>query len=414
VIGAAAGVLRAPGTILFGAGVRHDVGRAAASLGGKAIVCTDPRLSSSPELTGMLESLKRAGVEAVVFDQTVAELPSVSLVQAHRRLATVPADLVIGLGGGSCIDMAKVMSLLLAHGGTVDEYYGEFTVPGPILPVIAMPTTAGTGSEATPVAVVADVSSGRKVGISDPHLIPRVAICDPELTVGCPRALTASAGADALTHLVESFTAVRRPHETDIASDRVFVGKGDLTDAVALKGLRHLGRSLLAAYRYPDNLERRADVMLGATYGGIALGTAGTAAAHALQYPLGSLTHTPHGVGVGALLPYVMRFNLRERLPEFGQVAQALGADVNGLTELEAAVQGIEAVEAMLCDLDIPRDLRTLGLDAQHIGMVAEQGLRARRLVGNNPRRLDLAATTAIVTRAYAGERTIETNGEGL
>src|SRR5690606_20101181 len=132
-------------------------------------------------------------------------------------------DLVIGVGGGSCLDMAKCVALLLTHGGRPDDYYGELKVPGPVLPLIAIPTTAGTGSEVTPVAVLSDSQRSLKVGISSPQLIPTAAICDPELTLTCPPSLTAIAGADALTHAIEAFTATRRAVTSGITQERVFV-----------------------------------------------------------------------------------------------------------------------------------------------------------------------------------------------
>ena len=218
-------------------------------------------------------------------------------------------DMVIGIGGGSCLDFAKCAALLLSHGGKLQDYYGEFKVPGPILPVIAVPTTAGTGSEVTPVAVISDPDRTLKIGISSPHLIAAAAICDPELTMTCPPGLTAIAGADALTHAIEAFTAVRRGADSDLPQQHVFIGKSALTDHFALLAIKLLGRSLEKAYRDGADEDARADVMMGALAAGCAFGTAGTAAAHAVQYPVGALTHTPHGLGVATMLPYVMKYN---------------------------------------------------------------------------------------------------------
>src|SRR5690606_21603860 len=170
-------------------------------------------------------------------------------------------------------------------------------VPGPIMPLIAVPTTAGTGSEVTPVAVLSDSERTLKVGISSPFLIPTWSVCDPELTFSCPAALTAIAGADALTHAIEAFTAVRRDPVPSIAQERVFVGKNTMSDHFALSAITLLWEGLEAACE--DNTDRsaREKVMLGATMAGLAFGVAGTAAAHAIQYPVGALTHTAHGLG---------------------------------------------------------------------------------------------------------------------
>jgi alcohol dehydrogenase class IV len=301
--------------------------------------------------------------------------------------------------------MAKMVALLLTHGGRPQDYYGESAVPGPILPVVAVPTTAGTGSEATPVAVLADPDREMKVGISSPHLIPHTSVCDPELTHSCPPGLTAHSGADAVTHLVESFTAASRPATAQLAYERVFIGKSALTDHIALQGLQLMGRSLLKAYANPSDADARHDVMLAAFAGGVALGTAGTAAAHALQYPLGAATHTPHGLGVGTLMPYVMRYNLPARTKEFAQIARILGVEESDRDEAQLARKGVEAVDALIDGLGLPGTIAELGLPEDRIEWLAEQGMGATRLVENNPRPLDLPAMVAISRAAYTGDR---------
>jgi alcohol dehydrogenase len=402
------GLLRLPRTILFGAGQRAAVGPLVREMGQTALICTDERLGGAPELADMVSLLEAAGVTVDIFAETEPELPVAGVLSCVARLRGRRPDAVIGFGGGSCLDMAKVVSLLLAHGGAPQDYYGEFAVPGPTLPVVAIPTTAGTGSEVTPVAVIADPKRAMKVGISSPHLIPAAAICDPELTASCPVRLTAATGADALTHLIEAFTAVRRPPAASSATDRVFIGKSAFTDWVALGGLEQIGRSLVTAYREPADAVAREQTMLGALAGGIALGTAGTAAAHALQYPLGALTHTPHGVGVGALLPYVMRFNLHARVDEFAQIGRALGAPAEP-DPVAAALAAIITVDELLDAIGIPGNLADLGLPASAVGQVAQLGLGAARLVDNNPRRIDLPAAQSIVQAAYEGDRALPT-----
>jgi alcohol dehydrogenase len=222
----------------------------------------------------MLASLDAAGVATYVFDQVQPDIPRDTVLGACALAAGLEPDLVIGIGGGSCLDMAKCASLILAHGGRVEDYYGEFKVPGPILPVIALPTTAGTGSEVTPVAVLSDPDRVMKIGISSPFLIPQAAICDPELTLTCPPKLTAIAGADALTHAIEAFTTARREPDADLALQHVFVGKSALTDHFALLAVRLLARSLRRAVEDGTDLDARADVMMGAMAAGCAFGAA--------------------------------------------------------------------------------------------------------------------------------------------
>ncbi|MGW3950582.1 iron-containing alcohol dehydrogenase [Streptomyces sp. NPDC004752] len=403
------GVLRLPRTVLFGAGQREALGRVAAGYGRDALVCTDARLGASPELAELTACLTAAGVRVHVFDRTEPELPVSGIVDCVAGLAHTPVDSVIGLGGGSCIDMAKVVALLLSHGGGPCDYYGENAVPGPVLPVIAVPTTAGTGSEATPVAVIADPNRAMKVGISSPHLVPQAAICDPELTYSCPASLTAASGIDAVVHLVESYTAVGRTPTAELSSERVFVGKSMFSDAAALEGLSLMGRSLLTAQREPSNADARHDVMLASFLGGVALGTGGTSAAHALQYPIGAATHTPHGFGVGALLPYATRYNLPVRVGEFAAIAAALGV-ASGADPWTDAVSAIEALDALVDGLAVPT-LAELGVREADLPTIAEQGLLAKRLVENNPRPLDHAALLTITTHAFRGDRTMPEPG---
>ncbi|WP_395310515.1 iron-containing alcohol dehydrogenase [Mycobacterium sp. AMU20-3851] len=399
------GVLRLPRTVLFGAGQRRSVGEIAAGLGSNILVCTDARLGGSAELAELTADLDAAGVAVHVFDRTEPELPVAGIMDCLAEIAHRPVDAVLALGGGSCIDMGKVVALLLAHGGTPADFYGENNVPGPTVPVIAIPTTAGTGSEVTPVAVVSDPERAMKVGISSPYLVPHAAVCDPELTYTCPASLTAASGIDAVVHMVESFTAIKRPATADLSTTRVFVGKSLFSDQAAREGLTLMGRSLLTAQRQPGNATARSDVMMGSLLGGIAMATGGTSAAHALQYPIGSATHTPHGYGVGALLPYVTRFNLPARVPEFATIAQALGV-ATGTDPWRDAVTAIERLDALVDGLAVP-SIAELGVKKADLAWIAEQGLQARRLVDNNPVPLDVTAMLSIVTRAFQGDRTI-------
>lgn len=401
----ALGLVRLPQTILFGAGQRAAVGEAVRSRGESVLVCTDARLGQDPVLAEVVTALEGAGCTVRVFAGTEPELPTTSIEACVAGLRGTALDVVVGLGGGSCIDMAKTVALLLSHGGSPSDYYGEFMVPGPILPVVALPTTAGTGSEVSPVAVLSDPDRLMKVGISSPYLIPQVAICDPELTYSCPAGLTAVTGADAVTHVVEAFTAVRRPSSPSLAAQRVFIGKSSFTDAIALSGLRLLHRSLPGAYRDPADTVSRAETMMGALAGGIALGTAGTAAAHALQYPLGAITHTSHGAGVGALIPYVMRYNFPRRIREFAQIAETLEVSPLPPDPVAAARAGVEAVDAIIDAIGVPATLAELGLPGDRLDEVVDQGLSARRLVENNPRPLDRTAMATIVRAAYEGDR---------
>jgi alcohol dehydrogenase class IV len=400
------GALRLPQTILSGPGLRRTIGAVTADVARSVLICTDSRLEQAPELVEMVTDLRGAGVATHVYASSEAELPVESIVACVEAVRGTSVEAIIGFGGGSCIDLAKAAAVILAHGGEPQDYYGEGKVPGPTVQVIAVPTTAGTGSEATPVAVVSDPNFATKIGISSRHLIPAIALVDPELTHSCPPALTAAAGIDALAHLIEAFTATRRPASLTLTTERVFIGKSAFTDAVALSGMRLMSGNLVTVYTDAEDAEARAAVALGSLCGGVALATAGTAAAHALQYPLGALTHTPHGCGTGCLLPYVMRFNFPARIAEFGQIADALGVNVDGAETETAARLAVEEVDRIVEALDIPRTLKDLGVTEKDLPYLARQGLAAERLVTNNPRPLDAAALETIATAAFHGDRT--------
>lgn len=390
------GTLRAPRELLFGSGQRNSLGGIAANLGKRALFITDRRLAADADFLSLVRQVEGAGVTCKIDTSTLPDVPVESAMSAADEARPFAPDLVIGVGGGSCLDMAKCVALLLTHGGRPQDYYGEYAVPGPIMPLIAIPTTAGTGSEVTPVAVLSDAERTLKVGISSPFLIPTVSICDPDLTLSCPATLTAIAGADALTHAIEAFTAIRREPIPGIAQQRVFVGKNALSDHFALSAITLLWEGLEAACEHGSEHLAREKVMLGATLAGLAFGVAGTAAAHAIQYPVGALTHTAHGLGVACLLPYVMTWNAPVIGDELAQIAHAAGLD------------GPDAVIPELASLferiGIPPTLGALGLEADRIGWVAEQSLGIARLIQNNPRPLNSQGMHNLVAAAHSGD----------
>lgn len=399
------GALRLPHTILFGNGQRHVIGTAAARIGARTLVCTDARLAQTPAFAELLADLAAQGVEARVYDGTIPDLPIESIRDCVAGIGDFKPDSIIGIGGGSCIDMAKVVSVLLTHGGEVSAYYGEFAVPGPVLPLIAVPTTSGTGSEVTPVAVILDSGRGTKIGIASPYIIPHMAVCDPELTMTCPKGLTACSGADALAHAVEGFTSKTRPAEPLLTEQHVFIGKNLLSDHFAKLAVANVFRYLARACTDGSDVEAREGMMLASLAAGCAFGTSGTAAAHALQYPVGNLTHTSHGDGVGALLPYVMQFNRSANPEAFAELAEVVGLGDAGMGVEARSQLFIDEVAKLFAEIGIPRSLEALGLGAGHQQDVAAGALKAERLVKNNPRPLDLAAMLHITTAAYAGER---------
>jgi alcohol dehydrogenase len=399
------GAMRLPRSVLFGVGQRQAIGALAAQFGQRVLVCTDSRLGADPELKAIVADLERHGLNTLIYDQTRADLPIESIADCVNKAASFTPQVIVGIGGGSCMDMAKAVAVLLTHGGALSSYYGEYKVPGPVIPIIAVPTTSGTGSEVTPVAVVADTGKGMKIGIATPYLIPQVAVCDPELTVSCPAALTACSGGDALTHAIESFTALARTPSADLTLQHVFVGKNALSDHFALLAISSIWNSLYPAYVNGKNLQARENLMLGALAAGCAFGTAGTAAAHAIQYPVGNVTHTAHGDGVASLLPYVMEFNRPACVDSFAQIARMLGLGDAHTTSDALSHILVDEVARLLESVGIPRTLKDLGLAADQQQWAAESAISIARLVKNNPRPLDLPAMQAITFAAYSGDR---------
>ncbi|WP_426232993.1 iron-containing alcohol dehydrogenase [Pararhizobium sp. DWP3-4] len=396
--------IRLPQEILFGKGQRHALPKIAARLGKRALICTDERFAATPIFAEIVGELEAVSIAVLIYDKVLPDVPRETVAVCVADARAFGPDMVIGIGGGSCLDMAKCAALLLSHAGRLQDYYGEFKVPGPILPIIAVPTTAGTGSEVTPVAVISDSERTLKVGISSPYLIATTAICDPDLTMTCPPGLTAVAGADALTHAIEAFTAARRGTDHALPQDHVFIGKSALTDHFALLAIKLLGRSLEKACKDGSDEDARADVMMGALAAGCAFGTAGTAAAHAIQYPAGALTHTAHGLGVATMMPYVMNYNKASSISEMAEIGYALGLGGPSQNPDQMATAAIEEIRRLFAAIGITPTLADLGLPIDKLDWTAEQAFGIDRLIKNNPRPFDLDAMKRLVRAAYDGD----------
>jgi alcohol dehydrogenase class IV len=299
------------------------------------------------------------------------------------------------------MDLAKAAAVVARYGGHPRDYMGENLVPGPIMPLIAVSTTAGTGSEVSPAAVLKDLDTGRKGAILDNLIRPAVALCDPELTLSCPPWLTAAAGLDALTHAIEAyinldFHAKPPPPE----GPTVFQGKGPLTDVLALRAIELIGRNLERAVHHGDDLEARTAVHLGSLLAGMAFSNAGVGVVHAMEYPVAELAHRPHGEGNALLLPYVMEFNVPARPQAFAEIARAMGEDVEGLSAEEAAPRAVEAVRRLERAVGVPMRLSEIGITADQVDYIAERTFSLKRLMLINPRPVTLDDLKEIVRRA--------------
>jgi alcohol dehydrogenase class IV len=397
------GVLRLPDQVLFGIGVLDALGREAKTLGQRVFICSDAFIAGTPLFLAAAKQLREADLTVEIFTDIVPELPVDTVVTAAEIARAFAPDVVVGFGGGSAIDIAKLVSLLLAHPGPLSDYYGENRVPGPVLPLIAVPTTAGTGSEVTPVAVVSDPDRELKVGISSPRLIPRVAIVDPRLTLGAPPSVMAYSGIDAFVHGVESFTAANNPPDWS-AEIPVFVGRNSLSSLVGLEAIRLIGTNLRTAVLDPSDVPSHESMAYGSLLAGMAFGSAGTHLSHAIQYPVGALTKTPHGLGTGLLLPYVLEAAFGETVVELASIAEALGVESSaGSSDVERARAAIGEIRSLVADIGIPRTLADIGIERDQLDHIATLALTVTRLAGNSTISADRNTIDPILEAALTG-----------
>jgi alcohol dehydrogenase len=379
--------------VIFGTGMSSATGRLAAGYGDRALVVTDPTIAGSPGFASVRTSLDEAGVDVDVFSGAVVDVPESTITEAADHAAAFRPDVIVAVGGGSTIDLAKVTALLASHPGPLSTYYPVESVPGPVLSLIAVPTTAGTGSEVTPVSVITDARTQMKVGVASRHLIPRHAICDPLLTVGAPRTVTAHSGMDALAHAVESFMAIRQSVTASSVLTRPQVGKNLLSDTLALTAAGGISANLARVVDDGEDLEARSSMLYGSLLAGIAFGNAGVTAAHALQFAVGAATHTSHGLGTGLLLPYVMEFNRPAR-----------PAEIAALAEVMECTDPVVAVHELGLRVGLPASLAEIGVEHGEIRSLAEASIGIGRLIDNNPVPLDVDALEQILTAAWHGE----------
>jgi alcohol dehydrogenase len=373
--------------ILAGLGASDRLGQEAKGIGAKkALLVTDRGVVQSGTATKIKNLLEKEGIGVDLFDQVMSDPDTAN---AEACIAMAKRDqfgLIVGLGGGSPMDIAAITSIMLTNPGTVYDYFGLNLVKNAGIPAILIPTTAGTGAEATPNAILTDTREKLKKAIVSPYILPRIAFVDPLLTLSMPPSVTSSSGIDALTHAIESYT-----------SNNATL----LTDLFAKEAIIMIGRSLRTAVANGNYLEARYDMAIGSLYAGISLTNAGVTAVHALAYPLGGQFNIPHGIANGLLLPYVMEFNVPGSIPKFAQIAQFLGEKVEQMTLLDQAYHAARAVKALYRDLKIPQSLTELKVPKEAISTMAEATVKQARLMGNNPRAMTAQDAAKIYEKAF-------------
>jgi alcohol dehydrogenase class IV len=390
------------GEIIFGRGTVRRTGEVVRGLGAvRACLITDPGLVAAGLHEPVLASLSEAGVEADLHDGGQPK-PTVDAVAASAAaLQDRGYEALVALGGGSNIDLAKAVAVLLRHGGKVEDYFGEHKVPGPVLPLVAVSTTAGTGSEVSGASVLADPARKRRGAILSNHLRPRAAIYDPLLTASCPPQVTADAGIDALTHAVEAYLVADHRVESGPERPGLYTGRSPLSDVLAERAIELAGRYLRRAVYRGGDLEAREGMHLASLLAGLAFSNAGLTAVHALEYPVGVATGCTHGAGNGLLLPYVMAYNVAACPDRLATVARLLGEAVDGLSALEAAGRAVETVKRLNADIGIPLSLRELGIVEDDLRPMAEATAQITRLLEANPRPLDADSLEGILREAW-------------
>ena len=337
----------------------------------KVLIISDQGVSRAGLLERPRAILEEAGVTVTVLDNTPPE-PEVGQVEAIFTTARQhDTQLVIGIGGGSAMDTAKIVAVLLNNDVSLRDLLNKAPIPKRGVPTLMVPTTAGTGSEATPNSIVLVPEDELKVGIVSPKLMPDCVILDPKMTLGLPPAITASTGMDALCHAIECYTSKRG---------------NPFSEMLALKSITLIARSIRRAFENGTDLDARHDMLLGAMYGGMCIATSSTTAVHALAYPLGGKYRMPHGVSNAILLPFVMRFNCAGNEAQFKDIALAMGLDVADKTPAQAAEAMIEALFALNRDLQIPADLKRWNITSADLDTLVEGAAKVTRLLDNNPR----------------------------
>ena len=366
---------RVPPVISFGADSYQQVVEHASRLspGGRVLLITDRGVCESTYVDRMRQILAGAGLSVGFFADIPGEPTTRDVEAGLAEQKRYQADTLIAVGGGAVIDTAKAIAAMASNPGRISDYMGANKLKQPRLPLICLPSTAGTGSEVTRVTIITDPDTNVKMLISDWRLIPDVAIVDPLLTTSCPPKVTAFSGMDALTHAIEAYVSAKA---------------NPLTDSLALSAIKRISTNILAAYRPDPEVDVRSEMLLGSLEAGIAFSNASVALVHGMARPVGAYFHVPHGLSNAVLLPAVMEWSLSGSPARYAQIARAMGANVDGKSENDAAKASVETVRNLASSLGVP-SLSGAGVNPDRLRQVAPQMAKdaiASGSPGNNPR----------------------------
>ncbi|MBA63898.1 MAG: alcohol dehydrogenase [Planctomycetaceae bacterium] len=376
-----------PGQLLFGRKSVAQLAELATRFGWqRALIVTDQNLLDAGVVNSVQTALAAGGAMMEVFSEGEAE-PSILAAEESLKCALdFRPDVIVGVGGGSNLDLSKNTAAAFTHQGHPTDYFGFDKVPGPTLPLVCIPTTAGTGSEVSHSMVLTDKAQQIKVSGQSEFFRPDWAIVDPELTYSCPRQVAADSGIDALTHAIEAVTTVEFDQlEIPPGETCAYDGRYELTAALAERAIRICGRYLEPAVLEENNFQAKDQMALAATLAGMAFSNSGVALVHALEYPMGGELHCSHGLGNGLLLPYVMQFNIESRRDTFANIAEWLGAGSAGEAE-PTAEDAVKAVERLRESIGIAHRIRDIGGKEQQLQSFTEKAMKIQRLFWLNPR----------------------------
>jgi len=374
-----------PTKIIFGENSVKDIGLEVDNLGGsKALIVTDQGVTQAGLIERVVEALGRRYVGT--FDDCVQDSGFKLVNDAAEFARTKGTDILISVGGGSVIDTAKGISVLLREGGQLQDYAGVQMLNRPQTPHLVIPTTAGTGSEVTWAAVIKNEERNAKETLLDYYLIPNIAILDPTMIAGLPPQITAGTGMDALTHAIEGIHAMQRQ---------------PIADAMALHAIRLISEYLPRCVENGDDLFARGQQMIAATMAGIAFGNAQVGLAHAIAHSIGALFGVPHGLANGIVLPHVMLFNLEDCADRYALIARAMDLDVRGLDDLEAGRKAAEAVWQLTKTIGLTQKLRDAGVPEEGLAEAAELSMSDASIIYNPRMVIDAEEVLAVLKQAW-------------
>jgi alcohol dehydrogenase class IV len=374
--------------IVFGDGAAARIGEIAATqLGKRVLLVTDPGLIKVGLIDPALTSFEAAGVAVSVYSEVEADPPEAVIMACVAAAQAFKTEAVIGLGGGSSMDTAKLAALLAPGREKLGDVYGIGNAKGPRLPLLLAPTTAGTGSEVTPISIVTTGASEKK-GVVTPLILPDVALLDPELTLGLPPAVTAATGIDAMVHAIEAFASAS-PSNNPVSR------------AFAREALRLMGAALERAVHNGKDRAARGDMLLGAMLAGQAFANSPVAAVHALAYPIGGHFHVPHGLSNALMLPHVLRFNAETASAAYAEIAPCAFPELAEVGTQGRASAFAEKLAGLSVRCGLQQRLRDVGIPADAVPMLARDAMKQTRLLVNNPRPLTEADALAIYQQAW-------------